>query len=410
MQILIISQYFFPETGAPPNRIYSLAKKFKEEGNQVHIIAAKPNHPKGIFFDGYEKGLFLDKPYKDIPVTYSWVYTRPEKGFLGRIMFYLSFMVMAVVASLRTKENFDVVMASSPPLFVGISGWVIAKLKRAKFSFDVRDLWPEVAIKMGELNNSLAITVAEKIEEFLYKKADLITAVTPSFKKSIHQKGAKLSKIKVITNGTDPDMFTTEKSNGTLRERLKLDDRFFVSYVGNIGLAQGLKHIIKSAVKLKGKGYKDISFLIIGDGPKKEELQKLVAAKKLDNVTFIDRVPLETAAAYMNASDALLVPLANDPIYSQFIPSKLFDGMAASKPILLSVDGEAREILNNSKAGIYYEAENAGALAQHVIWIKNHPGEAQEMGKNGREYVVENFSREVQAQQMLESFEELMSN
>jgi hypothetical protein len=142
LRILLISQYFFPETGATSNRIFSLAKKFKEDGHDVRVIAEKPNHPKGIFFDGYEKGIFLDKVYKGIPVTYTWVFTRPEKGFLGRIFFYLSFMMMAIIASVRTNEKYDIVVASSPPLFVGISGWVIAKLKKAKFSFDVRDLWP----------------------------------------------------------------------------------------------------------------------------------------------------------------------------------------------------------------------------------------------------------------------------
>jgi glycosyltransferase involved in cell wall biosynthesis len=262
---------------------------------------------------------------------------------------------------------------------------------------------------MGELNNSFAINVAEKIEKFLYRKAELITTVTPSFKKSIHSKGAALEKIEVITNGTDPDVFSIEKSNEGLRAILNLEDRFFVSYVGNIGLAQGLKHIIESAVKINSKGFKDICFLIIGDGPKKDELQELVTAKKIENVRFIDRVPLETASAYMNASEALLVPLANDPIYSQFVPSKLFDSMAASKPILLSVDGEAREILKDSNAGIYYEAENADELMQNIIWLKNHAQEAHEMGENGRQYVVDNYSRDVQAGKMLHSFEELIS-
>jgi glycosyltransferase involved in cell wall biosynthesis len=406
----LISQYFFPETGATSNRIFSLAKKFKEEGHDVRVISEKANHPKGVFFEGFEEGMFLDREYKGIPVTYSWVYARPEKGFIGRILFYVSFMLTAVMAAFRTKGKFDIVCASSPPLFVGISGWIIAMIKSAKFVFDVRDLWPDVAVKMGALSNNFAINIAERIERLLYTKADLITTVTPSFRKTISGKGADLSKIKVITNGTDPDIFKIENVNGQLRTSLGLSDRFYVSYVGNIGLAQGLEHIIESAAQLDKKGYKDIAFLIIGDGPKKEELKSLVEFKKVGNVRFIDRVSLDIASKYMNASDILLVPLANDPIYSQFIPSKLFDSMAASKPILLSVDGEARKIIEQSEAGFYYEAESADQLSKKIIWLKTHTKEAEGMGRKGRDFVIKNYSRKVQAQKMLDSFQELILN
>jgi len=408
LRILIVSQYFFPETGATSNRIYSLAAKFRKEGHKVRILAEKPNHPRGIFFEGYEKGVFLDREYKDIPVTYSWVYTRPEKGFLGRILFYISFMLMAIVASFRMKGQYDIVLASSPPLFVGISGWAIARMKRAKFVFDVRDLWPEVAIKMGELNNGFAINLAEKVEHFLYRKADLITAVTRSFKKSIADKDISGDKIKVITNGTDPELFVTEHSKKELRDNLGLRNHFLVSYIGNLGLAQGLEHIIEAAEQIQQTGLSDISFLIVGAGPKKKELKEIAGEKKLTNVTFVNRVPMEKAVEYMNASDALLVPLANDPIYSQFIPSKLFDSMAASKPVLLSVDGESRDILEYSNAGLYYEAEDDEKLFEKILWLKEHKERAERMGEKGRRYVIENYTREVQAMKMIKELQRII--
>ncbi len=404
MKILLITQYFFPETGATSNRIYSLAKHFKKHGHQVHVIAERPNHPEGVFFEGYEKGGFIEKTYNDIPVTYTWVYTRPQKGFIGRILFYLTFMFMAVMASVRLDDEFDIVAASSPPLFVGIAGWAADKIHKGKFVFDVRDLWPEVAIKMGQLNNQLAISIAKKIEHFLYRKADLITTVTNSFKRTISENGIINSKIDVITNGTDSDVFDLKDTKYELRKSLSLDRGFLVSYVGNIGLAQGLEHIIESARRLQNDGVIDIRFLIVGDGPEKRYLKEKAASANIHNIAFINRVPLAKASKYMSASDALLVPLADDPIYSQFVPSKLFDGMAAAKPILLSVNGEAREILKASKAGVYYEAENDKQLTEKILWLKNHPQEVSEMARNGYKFVNEHYTREAQAESMLHSF------
>lgn len=408
MKILLVSQYFFPETGATSNRLFSLAKKIQEEGHEVRIIAEKPNHPKGIFFPGFEKGGFINKEYKGIPVTYSWVYTRPEKGFIGRMLFYFSFMVSAIFAAYKTKGKYDIVCASSPPLFVGISGWLIAKIKGAKFVFDVRDLWPDVAVKMGALNNEKAIKAAENIERFIYSKADLITVVTKSFKKSIIGKGFSHDKIEIVTNGTEPEVFNIKDNKSELRGELNLKkDDYLVSYVGNLGLAQGLNHIIIAAQIIEQQNIEDVTFLFVGDGPQKSNLMELVARLGVKNVIFRDRVPLDTAAKYMNASDVLLVPLGDDPIYSQFIPSKLFDSMAASNPVLLSVDGESRWILDEAQAGLYYEAENAKQLSEKIMFLKKHPEKAKEMALNGSKFVEKNYTRDVQAAHMLTFLEKL---
>lgn len=400
MNILLISQYFFPETGATSNRIYSLAKYFNEQDITVRVIAEKPNHPKGIFFEGYEKGIFIDDMYKEIPVTYTWVKTKPEKGFLGRILFYISFMFMAIIAAWRSKEKYDIVIASSPPLFVGISGWFAAKIKNAKFVFDVRDLWPDVAIAMGELNNKLAVRIAEYIELFIYNNADLITTVTKSFKNTLVQKGITEAKIGLVANGTDPELFKVDISQDELHRELELPSKFIVAYVGNHGLAQGLKHIIDAAEDLDRNSIDDIHFLMVGGGPKKQELIRMAERAELTNITFIDRVSLQKAARYMNAVNALLVPLADDSIYSQFIPSKLFDSMAASKPVLLSVAGESREILDRSQAGLFYKAEDSEELIENLLRLKQDRPMAKKMGENGRYWVDKNYSREVQARRM----------
>ncbi len=408
MKILLISQYFFPETGATSNRIYSLAKHFQNKGNYVRIIAEKPNHPEGIFFDGYKKGMFIDKTYKEISVTYSWVKTKPQKGFLARILFYVSFMFMAVIAAWRSQEKYDVVIASSPPLFVGISGWMAAKIKKAKFVFDVRDLWPDVAVAMGELNNKLAVRMAEYIELLLYKSADLITTVTNSFKNTIIQKGLPESKIGLVANGTDPEVFKVDVPQDELRKALDLPSKFIAAYVGNHGLAQGLNHIIEAAEGFKKKGRDDIHFLMVGTGPKKQKLIRKAARKGLSNITFIDRVSLKKATKYMNAADTLLVPLADDSIYSQFIPSKLFDSMAASKPVLLSIGGESKQILDKCRAGLYYKPENSEQLTENMLLLKGDRAMAKKMGENGRNWVVKHYSRDAQAHKMHEFIKNLI--
>ena len=401
MRILFFSQYYFPETGATSNRVYSLAKTFQDEGHDVRVIAEKPNHPEGVFHKGYRRGTFIDGEYNGVPVTWCWVHTGPDKGFLGRILFYISYMVMAVLAVFRLKGRYDVVLATSPPLFVGLSGWAAAKLKKARFVFDVRDLWPEVAVKMGELNNPKAIRIAESIERFLYRKADLITVVTESFRETIIAKGIESDKIEVVTNGTDPEAFLLHEKPDALRKKWDLPSGLMVSFVGNLGLAQGLDHILETAQSLQIDGVEDVFFLFVGDGPRKAGLVEKAALCGLHNVIFRDRVSLPEAVEYMNASDILLVSLANDPIYNKFIPSKLFDAMAASKPVLLSVDGESRRILNESGGGVWYPAEDAGKLKDVLLHLKKDAASCTLMGKKGREYVRRHYTRRAQALKML---------
>ncbi|WP_162891517.1 glycosyltransferase family 4 protein [Salinibacter ruber] len=405
MRVLLISQYFPPETGGPPNRLLSIANGLREAGHEVHVIAEKPNHPEGVIREDYREGVFDERTYDGIPVTYTWVYTDPEKNFLKRLAFYLSFMVMAVVGALRTKGDFDVVLASSPPLFVGLSGWLAARLKDAKFVFDVRDIWPEVAVAMGALSNPAAIDLAERLEQFIYNRADGITAVTTSFCDHIQEVASEQIPMRRVMNGTMPDVFRQDAQRQEVREKLGVDDKYVVTYAGNHGLAQGLPHLIEAAELLQEN--EDVVFLLLGSGPVKDKLVREADSRELDNVLFSDRVPLEEAAAHMAASDVLLVPLEDHEIYRQFIPSKLFDSMASGRPVLLSVDGEARSILEEAEGGLYYPAEDGKALAERIEWLVEHPEEGKKMGKNGRTYAQKNCSRAGQAQKMAEFLEQI---
>jgi glycosyltransferase involved in cell wall biosynthesis len=405
MRILLISQYFPPETGGTSNRLLSLAKNFQSAGHEVVVVSEKPNHPEGIIHEEYKGGLFVEREYEGIPVIYTWVHTRPEKTFWTRISFYVSFMIMAVVGAMRAKGDFDVVVASSPPLFVGLAGWAAARMKRAKFVFDVRDLWPEVAVAMGALNNPAAISLAEKVERFIYEQADGITAVTDSFCDYIEDIVGPGKPMVRVMNGTMPDVFAEDERREELRRTYGWEEKLVLLYAGNLGLAQGLPHILDAAAEFKDD--ERVEFVLLGSGPVRDEL---IARKKelgVDNVRFMDRVSLPEAAAHMAAADALLVPLGKNPIYQQFIPSKLFDSMAAGRPVLLSVDGEARAILDAAEGGLYYPAEDGTALAENIRWLLDHPEERKAMGERGRSYARTHCTRAAQADQMIDFVEQL---
>ena len=407
MRILVVSQYFPPETGGPPNRIASIVDGLKEAGHEVHVITEKPNYPTGIIWEDYRDGVFLDREYDGVPVTYAWVLADPQKRALTRILFYLSFMLTSVAASVRLKGTFDVVLATSPPLFVGLAGWAISKLKRAKFVFDVRDLWPDLAIEMGELRDLRVIGLAKRMERFIYRHADGITAVTESFCRDISRTAKTDVPVGLVMNGTTPSVFDCDAERARLRKELGWEDRFVVTYAGNVGLCQGLHHIVEAAAVLEQETPR-LLFAFIGEGAVREHLVKEAERRQIGNVQFLGRVPLEKAAAYMAASDALLVPLADEAIYQKFIPSKLFDSMAAGRPVLLAVDGEARRILDRAEAGLYYAPESGDALAEAVRRLLEHPERGQGMGRKGQAFVREHYDRKVQARKMASFLEAIV--
>lgn len=399
MRVLVVTQYFPPETGGPQNRLASLVEGLAEEGHEVTVLTAKPNYPRGVVFDGYEDGWFVDAEYEGVSVIHSWILPDEDKTTSRRILSYLSFVVTSVLASFRANGHADVVLASSPPLTVGFAGWLVSRLNGASFVFDVRDLWPDVAEAMGELPGGWMTTAAKGLERFIYRQADGITAVTEGFCRDIRRRTRNGKPVVRIPNGTEPEVFSVAASLSELRDELNLPDDFLVTYAGNLGLAQGLPHLLEGAALLQDRG-DDVKFLLVGDGPLRNRLQQQCAERGLDaTVEFRDRVPLEIAAKYMAASDALLVPLGDRPIYRKFIPSKLFDAMAAGRPVLLSVDGESRDILETADAGVYYPAEDAEGLVSAIDDLRSRNGR-EEMGRRGRSFVVERFTRTEQAKRM----------
>lgn len=403
MRVLLVSQFFPPETGGTSNRLRSFARELQRAGHEITVVCEKPNHPEGVIWEEYRGGAFNRRQVDGVEVVHTWVFTRPTKNFVTRIAFYLSFMAMAVLAAPRLEDSYDVTVASSPPLFVGVAGWVLSRLKGAPFVLDVRDLWPDLAVAMGEIGNPFVVWLAERLEHFLYRRADGITTATDGFRREINRKTGGDIPVVRVSNATEPERFRVEETRSTLRSGLDLPDGFLVTYAGNVGICQGLDHVVDAAEALAGERPR-VRFLFLGEGPAKDALVERVRAEGLENVLFCPRVPLDRAARFMAASDALLVPLADHPIFKMFVPSKLYDSMAAGRPVLLSVDGEARHVMEEARAGLFYPPEDGEALARRVVELQDDP-DREAMGERGRRYVAQHFTREEQALRMIDFLE-----
>jgi glycosyltransferase involved in cell wall biosynthesis len=408
MKILMLTQYFYPEVGATQTRIYEFARNLINHGHEVTVITEVPNHPIGIIHEEYQGRLFILEELDGIRIIRVWVWARQKKSFLNRILFYLSYMVMSFFAGLYFKGKYNIIFATSPPLFVGVSGYLLSIFRRGRFVLDVRDLWPAAATALGELSNKRIVRLAEKIERILYKNADSIVAVTRGFCDFIEKRGGNRRKIHYIPNGTVVDLFMPQPPDLELKASLGLEGKFIVTFAGTLGIAQGLWSIIHAAKLLRH--YDKIALLFIGDGPVKKNLIELTQELKLTNTFFHPQVPITNITPYLNISDVLLVSLKNDVVFDTFIPSKMFDFMACGKPIILSVNGEARRIFEEAQAGIYVRPENFYELSTAIIKLYENPELCCRCGENGRSYVIKNFSRQEQAQKLEKVFLKMLES
>jgi colanic acid biosynthesis glycosyl transferase WcaI len=389
--VVILSQYFHPEVGATQTRARELAKAFVRAGHRVTVICEVPNHPSGIIPPEYRGRSCYREELDGFTVLRLWVAASPVKNFRTRLAFYLSYMFMATLAAFRRLGKVDLVVATSPPLPVAAAGWALAFLRRAPFVMDVRDLWPDAAVALGELSKPWMIRAASLLERFLYRRARLITVVTRGFADAIAAKGISREKLHWAPNGTLPELFSPERIDPKLRERLGLGNRFTITFAGLMGIAQGMEFLLDVAASYRNEP--DVVFLFMGDGPLRNALAERAAAEGLSNVVFHPQVPLDEAAPYLNASDLLLVPLRDDPVFDTFIPSKLFDFLACRPPVLLAVPGEASALLEESGGGVSARPEDLESFRTAIERVRKDPAAARAMGEAGQQFVTTRFAR-----------------
>ncbi|WP_281630284.1 glycosyltransferase family 4 protein [Vibrio sp. St2] len=399
MQLLFLTDNFPPEGNAPASRTYEHAAQWIKEGHEVTVITCAPNFPEGKVYKGYKNKLY-DVSYMDgIRVVRVKTYITANEGFLKRILDYQSFMVTGFIAGLFHKKP-DLVIATSPQFFCACAGWALSAVKRVPFVFELRDIWPASITAVGAMKDSYLIQMLEKLELFLYHRADCIISVTHSFKKELVARGVDSEKIGVVLNGVDLSRYKrVECKDSKLAQQYDLEGKFVVGYVGTHGMAHGLEGIIDVAEMFQG--YDDIRFVFAGGGAAKEKVITAAQKKNLRNVVFIDRQPKEMMPQVWSLCDVSLVPLINNPLFETVIPSKIFECMAMGLPVIMSVPkGEATEIVEKNNTGIVVEPECKEGISNAIMELYRNPDKKEEL-KQSSIKSSRIFNREVLANKML---------
>jgi len=366
MHILFITDNFPPETNAPATRTHEHCREWVEAGATVTVITCAPNFPQGKVYNGYRNRLYHKETIDGIRVIRVWTYITANEGFAKRILDYLSFAFSSFLAGLFQKA--DIIVATSPQFFTTWSALALAGLKRKPWIFELRDLWPESIRTVGAIKQGPTLDMFEKIELFLYRKAARVVTVTDAFKRNLIARGIDTDKIDVVTNGANLDLYQERGRNEALLEKHGLKGKFVVGYIGTHGMAHSLEFIVDSLDKVTDDA---IHFLFIGDGAKKADVVRLAKAKGLRNATFLSPIPKELVPEYMSITDVALVPLLKSNTFRTVIPSKIFEASAMRKPILLGVEGQAREIVEGYGAGICFEPENENDFLAKLQTLKS---------------------------------------
>ena len=401
MKLLILTQYFPPEVGAPQNRLFELAVRLKKLGVDVSVLTAMPNYPQMKIYDGYQGKDYLYEEIEGIPVHRSSIYLPKSKSIIQRLLNYFSFVYSSAKVGRSKIGPIDVIMCESPPLFLGYSALYLKRKKNAKLIFNVSDLWPESAEKLGVVTNKWMLKLAYHLETKLYRQSVLVTGQTQGICKNINE---RFSNVKTfwLPNGVDVSYYNPSTVSGNWRtdHGFKEQDILFL-YAGIIGLAQGLEIILSAADKVKG--HELIKFIFVGSGPEKEKLQAIQKEKQLTNVYFFDAVSKTQMPQIVQASDVSIIPLRKLELFLGAIPSKIFENLAMQKAVILAVDGEARELfVNQGKCALYSEPENVEDLVKNVLLLAHDKSLRKQLGERGRIYVGESFNRNVIAQKFNE--------
>lgn len=408
MKIAIYSHYFLPEVGAPSARIADFSSQWLQAGHEVHVATCFPNHPAGVIYPGYELGRYRHELLNGIRVHRSWSYVTPNKGILKKTLGHVSFWVSAGMLSTPRLPAPHCAIGTSPTFFAAMAARACARRHGIPFVMEVRDLWPAIFSDLGIIRNRGLIKLLEQWEMSLYRSADRIVTVTDSFKENIVKRGIPADKVVTITNGADTDYWQPDDRGAReLRKSLGLEGAFVVLYIGAHGISQGLAAQLKAAARLKGDPR--VKFVFVGEGADKEKLVAECARLQLGNVLFLDPVDKASVRKYYTMADVCLVPLRNIPLFDTFIPSKMFEIMSMGRPILASVAGEAAGILRRSRGAVVVGPEDDAAIADTVARLSRETDRLAALGRHGRDFVVQHYSRRALAQRYLQMLGEISS-
>ena len=402
MKLALLTQYYPPEIGAPQARLSELAQHFLKSGHQVEVLTAMPNYPTGRIQPGYGR-IFKNEEIKGVRVNRVFIYPSKSSKMVPRLASYLSFVASSGVAGPFVFDSPDYLFVESPPLFLGLSALYLSKLKRSRLIFNVSDLWPESAVRVGMIReDSHACRAASALEAICYKQAWLVTGQSKGILADIHRRFPDVPTYH-LSNGADSSRFGSCFSTAAIRAHLGKPDDFVVIYAGLHGLAQGLDQLVQAADRLKN--YPRIQFVLVGDGPQKAELMASARAKGLVNIRFLDPVPSSDVPALLASADAVAITLGME--IRGAVPSKLYEAMASERPVLLVAGGEPSEILLKHEAGYAVHPGDIEGLCANILKVAHASVEERKrVGSSGRAAVRANYDRQLIATRFITRLEE----
>jgi len=391
MRILIVTQYFKPESVGAPIWIHQLAMDLVNMEHQVTVLTGFPNYPKRIIFDGYRGKIFMREQIDRVDVFRTYIYASPNEALWSRALNFGSFCASAALGGLAVPKP-DVIYCLMPPLPLGISAEFIGLVKRAPVVVNVQDIYPDIAIALGFLRNRLAIRFFQWMEGFIYHHSAGVVVISDGFKENLLRKGVPSQKIHVVSNWADSDFIRPGPKENTFRQNLGLGDRFTLIYSGNLSHNSNVEPVIEAAELLKDEPF---AFVILGDGVRKPQLLRRTREKQLNNVWFLPFQPLELYPQVLTAADINLVTL-NTQAAMASVPSKLFKMMASGRSVLaITVKGnEVYRLVSEAKCGLCVPPDDPLALAEALRHAAAHRNDLERMGENGRRYLEKYFSRQ----------------
>jgi len=397
MHILLIHQAFAALNEPGGTRHHELARYLIEQGHRVTVIASPVSYLTGT--------QQTTKQDTDGPLTILRAYTYPalHRSFVHRVFSFLSFMFSSFISGLRVP-SVDLVWGTSPPIFQGLTAWVLARIKRVPLLFEVRDLWPAFAIAVGVLTNPVLIAASRWLERFLYRRADTLMINSPGFRDHVRARGAR--KIALLSNGADTSMFYPSNDGVVFRRRHNLEGKYIALYAGAHGLSNDLDVLLSAADLLRD--HPEIAIVLLGDGKEKARLQSRATAMHLDNITFAQPIPKTDMPDALAAADACIAILKPIAMYKTVYPNKVFDYMAAGRPVILAIDGVIREVIESASGGIFVPPGDAESLADAIRSLARDPKNGRILGQNARRFVEQHFDRRAIAAEMMAMIEKMI--
>jgi len=387
MRILFLTQYYPPETGAAPLRAYHFATKLAKKGHDITVLTGMPNHPSGIKQPGFSWKLVASSREEGVRILRSYLFTTHRKTFLTRMLNQISFAVSAFFRGCFAP-GCDVILVTSPPLFLGVTGWMLGHVKAAPYVLDVRDYWPHAAVALGQLRSRRVIALAERMELFLYTHAAWIVAVTPGMRRLMVKRGIPEHRVVLIPNGADTDCFTPPTDQTPSSE----NGKWTVLYSGTHGLVHGMESILDAAEELLDD--ERVRFVMVGDGVAKDALVEDAGRRNLSNVEFLPSQQPKQLAQRIRSADVCIATTTAGTFSEGTIPVKMFDYMACGKPVIAAVAGDARTIVAEADGGVVVAPGDSSALATAVRELLKNEDERHRLGKNGHDYVKWSYSRQ----------------